>query len=79
MTDAEYEAWLASLTLVGDEAFMPGEPIPREVVDRGGLSTRDPRAYKRIWHAEQMRTNPAYRARRQREYLRRQERKRAAA
>jgi len=30
MDDSAYEAWVGRLTLIGDEAFSPGEYVPAE-------------------------------------------------
>jgi hypothetical protein len=56
MTDEQFEAWAASLTIAGDQAFLPGEQVPaeyrRDLYQRGrlaGMPKRDRRAYKAEW------------------------------
>jgi len=46
MDDELYEAWLAKLTLRGDQAYLPGETAPRPYRKHGGSRRA---AYKREW------------------------------
>lgn len=75
MTDAEYERWLAGLTIRGDEAYLPGEKVPRWHWHR--LTEEELRHYHRD-RSRRLRANPEYRERERQKRRDRQAVKRAA-
>jgi len=73
MTNAEYERWVATLRIRGDEAYLPGEHVPLWNWKR---LTAEQRAHYHRDRSRRLRANPAYRARerearQRREYERR--------
>jgi hypothetical protein len=63
MTDAEYEQWVATLRIRGDEAYLPGERAPRKRGWNWHPLTDEERLHYSRDRSRRLRADPAYRAR----------------